>query len=161
MSCADCPEQGFRWRSRFGAVDDRSCIVVGLDASPESLAALEWGLLLGASLGRRVVAVHAVGLLEGQQIQPDPDIEATVRAARMLHPDAAGIDVETVLEAGPAPEVIVRVAEREHAALIAVGSRGLGEAPRLLGSTSEGVLAHAHLPVFVIPAGSSPSTTAA
>ena len=46
--------------------------------------------------------------------------------------------------------VVVRVAQREHAGLIVVGRRGLGEAPRL-GSVRERVLAHADIPVLVVP----------
>ena len=65
---------------------------------------------------------------------------------------AAGIPVERIEEDGPPADVIVRVAEREGADLIVVGSRGIGQAPRLLGSTSEAVLAHARLPTVVVPA---------
>lgn len=49
---------------------------------------------------------------------------------------------------------IVRVAEEIGAGLVVVGSRGLGGVPRaLLGSTSEGVVHHAHCPVLVVRDG--------
>ena len=46
-------------------MSDRTCLVVGVDVTG-ALSAVEWSLRLAANLRRRVVAVHAVGLLEGQ-----------------------------------------------------------------------------------------------
>ena len=141
-------------------MDDGRCLVVGVDASPESLAAVEWALRLARDLRCRVVAVHAVGLLEGQQLRPHPDVGATVAAARSLGAGFADVEVDTVFEDGAPPEIITRIAEDEHAVLIVVGSRGLGRATRLLGSTSEAVLARSTIPVLIVPAGSSPAASA-
>jgi nucleotide-binding universal stress UspA family protein len=138
-------------------MDDKTCLVVGIDASPESLAAVEWALRLAGDLQRRVVAVHAVGLLEGQHLRPHPDVEATVTAARTLNPGCADVQVDTMFEDGAAAEVITRVAEDHDAVMIVVGSRGLGRATHLLGSTSEAVLSRATIPVLIVPAGSSPA----
>jgi nucleotide-binding universal stress UspA family protein len=132
-----------------------SCVVVGVDASPESLAAVEWAVELAKQFGGRVVAVHAVGLLEGQHLRPHPDVEATVTAARALHGDRADVDVDTIYQDGVPAEIITQVAEEQRAALIVVGSRGIGRATRLLGSTSEAVLARASIPVLIVPAGSA------
>lgn len=63
----------------------------------------------------------------------------------------AGFVVERILEDGRPADVIVRIAARVQADLIVVGRRGLGQAPRLLGSTSEAALAHARIPVVVVP----------
>jgi nucleotide-binding universal stress UspA family protein len=136
---------------------DTTCLVVGVDASAESLAAVEWALRLAEDLRRRVVAVHAVGLLEGQRLRPHPDVAATVGAARALNAGYADVEVETVFEDGTPAEIITRIAEDQHAVMIVVGSRGLGRATHLLGSTSEAVLARATIPVLIVPAGSSPS----
>jgi nucleotide-binding universal stress UspA family protein len=136
-------------------MDDRTCLVVGVDASAESLSAVEWALRLAASLRRRVVAVHAVGLLEGQHVRRHPDVAATVAAARALNAGYSDVDVETMFEDGVPAEVITRVAQDQHAAIIVVGSRGLGRATHLLGSTSEAVIARATIPVLIVPAGSS------
>lgn len=125
--------------------------MVGVDTSPESLTALDWALRLAAGIGCRVVVLHAVGLLEECGYRERPDMTAIVEAARRRVPEAGGALVDVVDEDGPAADVIVRIAEREHAALIVVGSRGVGQAPRLLGSVSEAVLAHAHVPVLVVP----------
>ena len=141
------------------SMDDGSCLVVGVDASSESLAAVEWALRLAEDLRRRVVAVHAVGLLEGQQLRPHPDVAATVAAARALNPGYSDVEVDTVFEDGAPAEIIARIAEDQHAVLIVVGSRGLGRAAHLLGSTSEAVLARATIPVLIVPAGSSPATS--
>ena len=51
--------------------------------------------------------------------------------------------------AGPV-RIVVRV-EREHAGLIVVGRSGLGEAPRPVGSVGGRVLAHADIPVLMVP----------
>ncbi len=55
-------------------------IVVGVDGSPDSRRAVEWAADLAAETGARVVAVHAVGLLEhesgdptGAHLAPDLD----------------------------------------------------------------------------------------
>ena len=71
-------------------MDDKSCLVVGVDASAESLAAVEWALRLAEDLRRRVVAVHAVGLLEGNSLRPHPDVAATITAARRPQPQLLG-----------------------------------------------------------------------
>jgi nucleotide-binding universal stress UspA family protein len=137
---------------------DETCLVVGVDASPESLAAVAWALRLADDLRCRVIAAHAVGLLEGQHLRPHPDVAATVAAARAL--DAgSGVEVETVIEDGMPAEIITRIAADHNAVLIVVGSRGLGRATHLLGSTSEAVLARATIPVLIVPAGSSPAAS--
>lgn len=137
-------------------VADQPSVIVGVDASPESEAALEWAVRLAGPLGWRVVAVHAIGLLEGGGYRPRTDAVGLVEGVCRRLGGVADVPVEEIVEAGHPAETIVRVAERERGALIVVGSRGLGEAPRLLGSTSEGVLAHARAPVLIVPkAGSS------
>ena len=126
-------------------------VVVGVDASAESLAALDFALRLVIALGVRLIVVHGIGLLEEGGYSSRPDIDGLVAAARGRSGDPADLDIDVVLEDGPAADVIVRVAEREGAGLIVVGSRGLGQAPRLLGSVSEAVLSHAHVPVLIVP----------
>ena len=129
-----------------------ACLIVGVDTSPESVAALEWALRLAGGLQCRVIAVHAIGLLEEGGYRQRPDMAGLIDEARERVRLAAGFPVQWIEEDGPPADVIVRVAEREGADLIVVGSRGLGQAPRLLGSTSEAVLAHARLPILVVPA---------
>ncbi len=125
-------------------------VVVGVDTSPESIAALDWALRTAAAFGGSLTVVHAVGLLEEGGYRPRPDIAGTVEdACARLAGERPPTNV--VLEDGPAADVLIRVAERENADMIVVGRRGLGQAPRVLGSVSEHVLDVAHVPVLVVP----------
>jgi nucleotide-binding universal stress UspA family protein len=135
------------------------CVIVGVDSSPESRAALAWTLRLADALGWRVVAVHAVGLLEAGGYQPPIAVMGLVEEAGRRTGVEVDASVEEIAEAGHPAKTLVRVAEREEAGLIVVGRRGLGRAPRLLGSTSEGVLARAVTPVLIVPASSETAMT--
>ena len=57
-------------------------VVVGIDASRESLAALDFALRLVIALGARLIVVHGIGLLEEGGYRPRPDIDGLVAAAR-------------------------------------------------------------------------------
>ena len=124
-------------------------VVVGVDTSAESVAALEWALALASSFGGSVLVVHAVGLLEEGGYRPRPDMDAIVDAARQRAPGPPP-DTTTMFEDGPAADVVLRVAESGGADLIVVGRRGLGAAPRLLGSVSEAVVERARIPVLIV-----------
>ena len=51
---------------------------------------------------------------------------------------------------GKPGEMICQVAKEEHANLVVIGTRGLGKVRRtFLGSVSDYVVAHAHVPVLV------------
>lgn len=127
-------------------------IVVGVDLSPESRAALEHAAVLGARTGAAVVAVHAVGLLETSGDRPHVDVAALVDdVASALGADAGGLETP-VVEPGPAADVIVRIAERLAADLIVVGRRGLDAATAPLGSTSAKLVERAGHPVLVVTA---------
>jgi nucleotide-binding universal stress UspA family protein len=127
-------------------------LVVGIDRSAESAAALTHALAMAAALGRPLAVVHAVGPLEEGGYRPEPEVDELVAAAHRAVPEGAGVEVTVVREDGPAADVVLRVAERLDAATIVVGRRGLGEAPRPLGSVSEALLARSHVPVLVVPA---------
>jgi nucleotide-binding universal stress UspA family protein len=133
-------------------------VVVGVDGSPSSRAALRWALdqarltkaRLRAVIAWEVpaftdwgVAAHqdfgvAAGKLLGESVRealgedPPPDVEV----------------LEVVLPGHPAQVLIDQSA---HAALLVVGSRGHGGfAGTLLGSVSQLCLQHAHCPVLVV-----------
>ncbi len=102
-------------------------VVVGVDTSAESVAALEWALRTADAFEGSVIVVHAVGLLEEGGYRQRPDVQAIVDdACAVLTGRRPATTV--VFEDGPAADVVIRVAEREHAGLIVVGRRGLGEA---------------------------------
>ncbi len=126
-------------------------IIVGVDASAESQAALRWAIHLAVALQAGLTVVHGVGLLEEGGYRPHVDVE-TMLADTEPRPRPPAVDVDVVTEDGPAADVIVRIADRQHADLIVVGSRGLGASPRLLGSVSEAVLSRARIPVLIVPA---------
>ena len=128
-----------------------SPVVVGIDRSAESAAALNCALDYASALGRPLAVVHAVGLLEEGGFRPEPEVDELVAGARRTVPGSQEAEVSIVREDGPAVDVILRVAERLGAGMIVVGRRGLGEAPRPLGSVSEGLLARARVPVLVVP----------
>jgi len=121
-------------------------IVAGVDGSPTSQEALRWAAALARVLGAEVVAVHAVGLIERAD-----DVAASAWSAALVDGGVAHrIDVED----GDAVEVLLQAAEREHAALLVVGSRGTGDRPELaIGSTSLRLLQAGRIPALVVPDG--------
>jgi nucleotide-binding universal stress UspA family protein len=133
-------------------------IVVGVDGSTTSREALRWAVGLGEVLGAEVVAIHALGLLDRWH---DPDasarswrrtlcelVERTWCVPLARSPGAHRVEVQD----GDPVEVLLAAADSEHADLLVVGSRGVGDRPELaLGSTSLRVLQAARVPVLVVP----------
>ena len=128
----------------------RRPVVVGVDRSDESALALRQALTLARDLGRPVIVVHAVGLLEEGGYREAPSVDDMLAHARAAVESADDVPVRIVREDGPAADVLVRCAQREDAAFLVVGRRGMGDAPRVLGSVSERVLEHASQPVLVV-----------
>ena len=141
-------------------------IVVGIDGSAGSGAALDWAV---SEAQLRGVPVHAVmtwqepqfyraagiGTL-GMNLSEDTTRElstATTRAVAQLAADASrGHNVVITSEAveGNPAEVLLLAAE--DAAVLVVGSGGYGRfVGVLLGSVSQHVVAHTRCPVVVVP----------
>lgn len=127
-------------------------VVVGVDRSDESASALRHALAFARDLRRPLTVVHAVGLLEEGGYRPAPSVDEMVEAARAAV-GADEVSVDVVREDGPAADVLVRCAAETGAAYVVVGRRGMGDAPRPLGSVSEHVLGRAACPVVVVPPG--------
>jgi nucleotide-binding universal stress UspA family protein len=145
-------------------------IVVGVDGSPPSLAALRWAAEEAKLRGARLVAVHAwhfpaLGAVPGPGLTPIPELEApgqleTLREGAEAELEAAlseafsgepPVELERKLIEGDAGEVLER--ESASADLLVVGSRGRSAlAVALLGSVSEHVVGHAACPVVVLKA---------
>jgi len=137
-------------------------IVVGVDGSDASVAALQWAIDLAAQTGADVDAVHVyeIGLAWIDGYQPDIGrwiAEAAAAAEKLLkgvverasadHPDVHVI--RTVIE-GPAARTLI--AQAADADLLVVGTRGHGGLPGLLlGSVSNQCTHHAPCPVVVVP----------
>lgn len=148
----------------------RPRIVVGLDGSPESLAAARWA---GREATLRDLPLHlvhtfvipAVGIIgytvptaltdglyaTGEQVIADATTE--LRAA---HP---GLEITArLLQIDPRPALVEASTD---AVLTVVGTRGGGRIPEvILGSVALHVTAHGRSPVAVIPVGADVTTAA-
>ncbi|GGP75572.1 universal stress protein [Saccharothrix coeruleofusca] len=138
-------------------MDDR--IVVGVDGSPASRAALRWAVEEGGLRGVAVDAVLAWHVDYPVVIGPMSAAVAAGLDREVLRGQAQAVladlvadvagDVRPVLTEGDARDVLVE-ASRE-AALLVVGSRGAGPVRRvLLGSVSSHCVHHAACPVVVL-----------
>jgi nucleotide-binding universal stress UspA family protein len=133
-------------------------IVVGIDGSDSSLAALGWGAHQAESTGSRLEVIMTWewptngGWTVPFPADYTPEIDArrvldeAVEKLRNTHPE---VDVRsTVLEGHPAPALIEA---SRGADLLVLGSRGHGEfVGMLLGSVSEHCVTHAYCPVLVL-----------
>lgn len=143
-----------------------SRVVVGVDGSEGSVAALRWAMGEAQFRRARLEIIHAwqYPSVGGELTGMYPvDEGAFVTAAHRL------LD-ETIEAAGPPPDGLVmeRSAPRGHevgalleaaedADLLVVGSRGRGGfAALLLGSVSQQCVYHAPCPVVVVPARARP-----
>ncbi|MGW2491489.1 universal stress protein [Streptomyces sp. NPDC001606] len=133
-------------------------IVVGVDGSPSSYAALRWAVRYAGLAGGTVDAVTAwelPGLYGWSAPAVDTDVDEEEARQRMrteltdvLGAEAAGA-VRSLLAHGNPAEVLLRAAE--GAEVLVVGSRGRnGFARALLGSVSQHVSQHAHCPVVIV-----------
>lgn len=140
-----------------------SYVLVGIDGSDPSCAALAWAVREASAMGLRVVAVNAAeppavwpGFAYAVVAEPvpPPDMSAEVRRQVAQTLRRAGVeglvDVETRVLPGHPAQVLLDAAD--DAALIVVGRRGHGGfTAAIMGSTSRFVSAHANVPVVVVP----------
>ena len=123
-------------------------IVVGVDTSSESIAALRWAAELATSTHAHLYAVHAEGLLEEGSYVPHVDVGNVV--ARSLSSADPSITVTSLTEPGSPSDTILRVADRVGATLIVVGHRGIGATGSDIGSTALAVVSRSGIPVTVV-----------
>lgn len=136
-------------------------IIVAVDGSDNSLAAVEWTAQLAGATGAEVVAVHALGLLEQMDAdEPVPaqpnrqEIQRRFETTWCAPLDRAGVRCRRLVRDGNPVSVVLAVGEEEDADLIVLGSRGLGGYPELLlGSTSTQVAQRSRRPVTIVPTG--------
>jgi len=138
-------------------------VVVGVDGSDESLAALNWATLTADLHGARltVVAAHPVppeagpgmtNLIEDAREHARHAARAARERLRGWRP--GGRDVETLVLPGNAARVLAQLSSNDD--IVVVGRRGLGAFDRaLLGSTSSALAAAAPGTVAVVPAGAA------
>ncbi len=144
-------------------------IVVGIDGSLSSLAALNWALRQAELTGSTLEVITtwdwpmtpAIGMGPPSDFNPKADAQNvldTVLASVQAGHDGATIRSKIV--EGPAGMALVDASR--GADLLVVGSRGHGELiGLLLGSVSEYCVTHAHSPVLVVRDGEEPARDAA
>ena len=144
-------------------------IVVGVDGTEESAAALRWALEEADLRNAGIEAVHAwsyapvatpadAGLVPlawpDSNEAVDATREAAERVAREQVREIAGDDSRVAHSVVPGDAADVLIAAAEGAELLVVGNRGRGAfAQALFGSTSARVSDKAHCPVVVVHRG--------
>jgi nucleotide-binding universal stress UspA family protein len=137
-------------------------VLVGVDGSPGARRALRWAADRARSRNEGVLAASSwvyprTAALPGGPalLSPDEMDAQTLEDLRSVVIDElgeAGQQIEVVVERGPADWALLNLAQREGAALLVVGKRGLGTLEgRLLGSVSRRVAELAPCPAVVVP----------
>jgi nucleotide-binding universal stress UspA family protein len=139
-------------------------ILVGVDGSEGSAAAVRWAARLACATGAEVLAVHvmdpserdvrALGLPRTILNEEDwrdavrEELEATWCAPLV----SAGVRHRTRVEEGQPGPVLAEVAGQEHADLVVTGRRGLSSLAELVhGSVGAYLTHHSPSPVAVVP----------
>jgi len=146
---------------RAGTGNEESPVVVGIDDSPISEAALAFAFEAAAARGVGLVVVHAwsptaiddalapVMDWDAATAEEDALLAERLTGWEQKHPEVAVR--RTVVRDGA---VRALVAASREAQLVVVGSRGRGNATGLLlGSVSHGVLHASHCPVAIVRPG--------
>ena len=141
-------------------------ILVGVDGSDESLAAVAWAAEEAVLRGTRITLLHVIsplvvtwpiesleyGFAEWQDTNAQNVIDQAQKALYTALGDTAPPPVRAhISHDGTVPELAAASADAE---LLVVGSRGRGPiGGAVLGSVSRSLLHHAHCPVAVIKTG--------
>ncbi|MBC9715915.1 universal stress protein [Streptomyces sp. TRM66268-LWL] len=138
-------------------------LIVGVDGSEASLAALRWSAAKARLLGAPLVAVHAwlpagphrapyapssgLPTAEQEHMRALRTLDATVARLAEVDPDA---QVLALLDQGPAATVLLRRAR--HALLLALGRRAREDVMLpALGAVARECVRHAVCPVVTVP----------
>ncbi len=157
---AECPVAVIR---ELAPADARR-IVVGVDGSPASEAAIGFAFDMASRHGWAITAVHAwevpaydlLVIPDGPIPVPlsdvaDDEVRLAAEVLSGFQDDYPDVEVEQRLVRAAPLSALLEAGE--GAAMIVVGTRGHGQVVgALLGSVSHGVLHKAHLPVAVVPA---------
>jgi nucleotide-binding universal stress UspA family protein len=138
-------------------------IVVGVDGSEPSAAALAWAITMASGMGCEIVAVYAIdypvdlslGFGPPAAAQYDPEWRAEIK--RTFEEEwcaplrQSGLPYRVMLEDGRPASVIVGAADSVDADVVVMGRRGRGGvAELLLGSASHEVALQSKRPVLLI-----------
>jgi nucleotide-binding universal stress UspA family protein len=145
-------------------------ILVAVDGSPESDAAVAWSAREAALRHLPVTLMHVVPIVVSDvpsgpmlaEWQRDYGHHVLEQAHKTFESSFTGAQIprfDTEMRDGAPVSTLVDAAADAH--MVVVGSRGLGGVKRLLlGSVSAGVLQHARCPVVVVHHGDPPVDTA-
>lgn len=133
-------------------------VLVGVDGSPGSDAAVSWAAHYAAAHRRPLALVHAAGdivptdfafdLAEARHSLRAAGRQVLDRAHALARATEPSLEISAHLELHDARDLLVSMAE--HAAVLVVGSRGRGRVSRLLlGSVSAALVTHAPCPLVV------------
>jgi nucleotide-binding universal stress UspA family protein len=161
LDSATCAVAVVRGREQESPIPDRGVVAVGVDGSPESVAALALAAELAEGWGATLLAVHTwreVADEPGRGIYRVPEdwdkmasdatalLAAAVDSVQSAHPD---LSIERRVVADGPLSALLDVAP--GARLIVVGSRGARPKPgMLMGSTSRGLVEFCPCPVLVV-----------
>jgi nucleotide-binding universal stress UspA family protein len=142
-------------------------IVVGVDGSEASLAAVDWAVAEAERAGARLHIVCAYALPSftaasldgGYAAMDDTAIQQGAQAVvdeAVARTAGTSLTVTSALETGDPAGVLVDLSR--EASMVVVGTRGGGGfTDRLLGTVSSALPAHAHCPTVVVPLASGRS----
>lgn len=134
-----------------------SRILLPTDGSAHARAAVDSALSLAEKYDADIHVVHVINTRKY-----DTSIESQIAPLRkkgrryleQMEEDMAGADVlvTTSLEMGRPGRVLLEYADEHGIDLVVMGTRGRGGLPRrLLGSVTNHLVAHADIPVHVVP----------
>ena len=135
-------------------------ILVALDGSESSDAALDQAISLGQICNSTIFALNVVDLLPGQLAVAPALTEKLSEESRVILEKAQakieenGITCKTIIHIGGQPdEYIIQEAKAKEVDLIVMGTNGrTGLKKLLIGSVVQKVLGHAPCAVMVVPA---------
>lgn len=135
-------------------------LIVCLDGSPLSLKALECAIEASQCSGARILAVtvvEALSFFDCQAKDCDKTFAAILREPKRILAEAEafaadrGVTIQTVAEPGRPAETVARIARKENADTIYLGSRGKDDVEKLLlGSVSTRLVQIAPCTVVVV-----------
>ncbi|MDQ3859781.1 MAG: universal stress protein [Actinomycetota bacterium] len=139
---------------------DQEPVLIATDGSEGADRAVEAGAKLARTLGASAILVYvrpSLGPLGDPYYQEKLSEQmahargALDRALTLV--DQQGVDADEEILEGSAPDRVVDLARSRDAAVIVVGSRGLGAVSgALLGSVSSAIVHRADRPVLIVPA---------
>lgn len=142
-------------------------VTVGLNGTPASLAAAEWGAHEATARSRPLLLVSAWewqpysrAPLAGTEMPEQWSRRLPEEAAHHLTHRYPDLDITTKQLTGPPPEMLCQAAS--EAEMLVIGTAGLGAlAGFLMGSVAMATVAHAHRPVVLVrPSGTAPFSPA-